>query len=312
MKIKANGLDIEVEDNLTDGDAPTRPALLLITGLGLQLTDWPSGFIDALRAAGYRVLRMDNRDAGLSTHLDHLGVPNLVWAGLQHRLGFTPRAPYTLEDMARDALGVLDERGIARCHVLGMSMGGMIAQRLALLAPQRVASLTSLMSSSGARGLPGPDPRILKALLGRPPSNSREAVAEHLVRLLTAIGSPDFRWPEPELRRRVLASLARSYRPAGTMRQLVAVVADSTRAALLPRIGVPTLVIHGKADPLVPYACGEDTARRIPGAQLVGIDGMGHDLPPGVVERVLAVLLPHLRAADAAAARATATPTPSP
>ena len=311
MKVKANGLDIEVEDSLADGDAPTRPALLLITGLGLQLTDWPSAFVQALRAAGYRVLRLDNRDAGLSTHLDHLGVPNLVWAGLQHRLGFTPRAPYTLADMARDALGVLDDRGIARGHVLGMSMGGMIAQRLALLAPQRVASLTSLMSSSGARGLPGPDPRILKALLGRPPSNSQEAVTEHLVRLLTAIGSPDFRWPEPELRRRVLASLARSYRPAGTMRQLVAVVADSTRAALLPRISAPTLVIHGKADPLVPFACGEDTARRIPGAQLVGIDGMGHDLPPGVVERVLAVLLPHLRAADAAA-RATATPTPSP
>ncbi|WP_296873267.1 alpha/beta fold hydrolase [Tibeticola sp.] len=310
MKIKANGIDIEVEDSLCDGDAPTQPALLLITGLGLQLTDWPSAFIDALRAAGYRVLRFDNRDVGLSTHLDTLGVPNLVWAGLQHRLGFTPRAPYTLEDMARDALGVLDACGITRAHVLGMSMGGMIAQRLALLAPQRVASLTSLMSSSGARGLPGPDPRILKALLGRPPSNSREAVTEHLVRLLTAIGSPDFRWPEPELRQRVLASIARSYRPAGTLRQLVAVVADTTRAALLPRITAPTLVIHGKADPLVPYACGEDTARRVPGARLVGIDGMGHDLPPGVVERVLAVLLPHLRAADAAAPRATETPSP--
>lgn len=305
MKIKASGIDIEVEDTLTDGDAPTRPALLLITGLGLQLTDWPGAFIDALRAAGYRVLRFDNRDVGLSTHLDHLGVPNLMWVGLQHRLGFTPRAPYTIEDMARDALGVLDACGIARAHVLGMSMGGMIAQRLALLAPQRVVSLTSLMSSSGARGLPGPDLRILKALLGRVPSNNHEALTELLVRLLTAIGSPDFRWPEPELRRRVLASLARSYQPAGTLRQLVAVVADSTRAALLPRITAPTLVIHGKADPLVPYACGEDTARRIPGAQLVGIDGMGHDLPPGVVERVLAALLPHLRAADAASSRAT-------
>lgn len=172
MKIKANGLELEVEDSGADGTQAERPVVLLISGLGLQLTDWPPALVQGLQDAGFRVVRFDNRDAGLSTHLDALGVPNLLWVGLQHRLGLKPRPPYTLEDMARDALGVLDALGIARAHVVGMSMGGMIAQRVALLAPERVLSLTSIMSSSGARGLPGPDSRILKSLLQRPPSGS--------------------------------------------------------------------------------------------------------------------------------------------
>jgi pimeloyl-ACP methyl ester carboxylesterase len=273
--------------------------VLLIMGLGMQLVHWPPAFVSALVDAGYRVIRFDNRDVGLSTHLDHLGVPNLVWAGLQHKLGFTPRAPYTLADMAQDALAVLDARGVARAHVVGVSMGGMIAQRLALAAPQRVASLTSIMSSSGARGLPSADPRIVKTLLSRPASAAPQDVLDHYVRLFTAIGSPDFRVPEAEMRDRILAGITRSYRPVGTMRQLLAVVADDQRAGELPRIACPTLVLHGHADLLVPFACGEDTARRIPGARLVGIPGMGHDLPPGVVTQLLSHLIPHLNGARA-------------
>jgi pimeloyl-ACP methyl ester carboxylesterase len=299
MKIKANGIEIELEDTGADGGQADRPVVLLIMGLGMQLVHWPPAFVSALVDAGYRVIRFDNRDVGLSTHLDHLGVPNLVWAGLQHKLGFSPRAPYTLHDMAQDALAVLDARGVARAHVVGVSMGGMIAQRLALAAPQRVASLTSIMSSSGARGLPSADPRIVKTLLSRPASAAPQDVLDHYVRLFTAIGSPDFRVPEAEMRDRILAGISRSYRPVGTMRQLLAVVADDQRARELPRIACPTLVLHGHADLLVPFACGEDTARRIPGARLVGIPGMGHDLPPGVVTQLLSHLIPHLDGARA-------------
>ncbi len=299
MKIKANGIEIELEDTGADGSQAARPVVLLIMGLGMQLVHWPPAFVSALVDAGYRVIRFDNRDVGLSTHLDHLGVPNLVWAGLQHKLGFSPRAPYTLHDMAQDALAVLDARGVARAHVVGVSMGGMIAQRLALAAPQRVASLTSIMSSSGARGLPSADPRIVKTLLSRPASAAPQDVLDHYVRLFTAIGSPDFRVPEAEMRDRILAGISRSYRPVGTMRQLLAVVADDQRARELPRIACPTLVLHGHADLLVPFACGEDTARRIPGARLVGIPGMGHDLPPGVVTQLLSHLIPHLNGARA-------------
>lgn len=299
MKIKANGIEIELEDTGADGGQADRPVVLLIMGLGMQLVHWPPAFVSALVDAGFRVIRFDNRDVGLSTHLDHLGVPNLVWAGLQHKLGFSPRAPYTLHDMAQDALAVLDARGVARAHVVGVSMGGMIAQRLALAAPQRVASLTSIMSSSGARGLPSADPRIVKTLLSRPASAAPQDVLDHYVRLFTAIGSPDFRVPEAEMRDRILAGISRSYRPVGTMRQLLAVVADDQRARELPRIACPTLVLHGHADLLVPFACGEDTAQRIPGARLVGIPGMGHDLPPGVVTQLLSHLIPHLDGARA-------------
>ncbi|MBX9613047.1 MAG: alpha/beta hydrolase [Burkholderiales bacterium] len=299
MKIKSNGMDIEVEDSGADGSQAGRPVVLLIMGLGMQLVAWPPAMVQSLLDAGYRVVRHDNRDVGLSSHLDHLGVPNLIWAGLQHKLGFTPRAPYSLSDMALDAIGVLDALGIARAHVVGVSMGGMIAQRVALAAPGRAQSLTSIMSSSGARGLPNPDPSVIKALLSRPASSSPADVVDHYVRLFTAIGSPDFTVPEADMRERILAGVERSFRPVGTLRQMLAVVADTGRADELPRITCPTLVLHGRSDPLVPYACGEDTARRIPGAKMVGIDGMGHDLPPGVVAHIMVHLLAHLQAAGA-------------
>ena len=299
MKIKANNIDIEVEDTGADGSQKGRPVVLLIMGLGMQLIAWPPALVQALVDAGYRVIRHDNRDVGLSQHLDHLGVPNLVWAGLQHRLGITPRPPYTLADMAQDALGVLDALKIKKAHIVGVSMGGMIAQRVAIAAPDRVLSLTSVMSSSGARGLPGPAAAVLKTLLSRPASTSPKDVADHYVNLYTAIGSPDFRVPEADLRERILAGVLRSYRPVGTMRQMMAITADSHRARELAQLRCPTLVIHGDADPLVPLACGEDTARRIPGARLEVVAGMGHDLPPPVVDAVVRVLIPHLKAAVA-------------
>jgi pimeloyl-ACP methyl ester carboxylesterase len=296
MKIRANGIDIEVEDSgagaASDGRA--RPVVLLIMGLGMQLVAWPPAMVQALVDAGYRVIRFDNRDIGLSQHFDHFGPPNLVWSTIKYRLRLAVKSPYSLRDMAADALGVLDALGIKQAHVVGVSMGGMIAQRVALAAPDRVLSLTSIMSSSGARRLPEAQPKVLRVLLGRPASAAAHDVAKHYVKLFQVIGSPGFALPEGELHNNILQAFKRSFHPAGSLRQTLAIVADSTRADQLQRITSPTLVLHGKADPLVPFACGEDTARRIPGARLVGVEGMGHDLPPGVVQRLLASLIPFL------------------
>jgi pimeloyl-ACP methyl ester carboxylesterase len=300
MKIRANGIDIEVEDtaeiNPQDTEAYTRPAVLLIMGLGMQLIAWPPQLVDELVDAGFRVIRMDNRDIGLSQHFDHLGKPNLLVAGIKYKLGLRLRPPYTLEDMAKDALGVLDALGVASAHIVGVSMGGMVAQRVAIAAPHRMLSLTSVMSSSGAKGLKQAHHDVTRVLLSRPASTELEAVADHYVRLYKAIGSPDFPTPEPEMRSRITRAVQRSYHPVGTLRQMVAIIADTTRAAQLSGITCPTLVLHGKADPLVPFEHGEDVARRVGGARLVGIDGMGHDLPPEPVSYILDALIPHLQA----------------
>jgi pimeloyl-ACP methyl ester carboxylesterase len=291
VKVRANGLGFEV-DATGPADAP---AVLLIMGLGMQLTAWPQDFVQPLVDAGYRVIRFDNRDCGLSDALDQLGVPNLMWESLKLRLGLPVRTPYRLHDLAADALGVLDALDVREAHVVGASMGGMVAQRVALAAPQRVLSLTSIMSTSGSRRLPGPRPEVLRALLSRPRDRSEEARVDHAVRFFQMIGSPGYPTPETVLRGRVRESIRRSYRPAGTARQLAAVAADTERPRELARVGARTLVLHGRDDPLVPVAAAEDTARRIPGARLVTIPGMAHDLPPGVVELLLQELLPHLR-----------------
>jgi pimeloyl-ACP methyl ester carboxylesterase len=230
--------------------------------------------------------------------MDHLGKPKVAWSMIRFHLGLGIHPPYPLADMAADALGVLDALGIAHAHVVGVSMGGMIAQRVAIAAPQRVLSLTSIMSSSGAKGLPGPRHDVLKLMMTRPAGAKEEAVVRHFQRLFHLIGSPAYPIPSEELAERIRHAFRRSYRPVGTLRQMLAVVADSERASELARITSPTLVLHGRADPLVPFACAEDTARRIPGAKLLAIDGMGHDLPAQAVQHVLAALQPHLLAAQ--------------
>ena len=295
MKVTANGLQIEVEDSATaDPSHRQRPVVLLIMGLGMQLISWPDYFVQPLLYAGYRVIRFDNRDSGLSTALDHLGKPNMAWTMMKYQMGMALHPPYSLSDMAQDSLGVLDALGIASAHVVGVSMGGMIAQHLAIEAPQRVSSLTSIMSSSGAKGLPGPQPQALRIMMSRPRDKSEESITQYGLQLLTAIGSPAYPTPEAELRQQIVKAYRRSQQPHGTLRQTVAVMADSARAALLGRIQCPTLVVHGHADPLVPFVCGEDTARRIPHAVLVGIEGMGHDLPPEPVRQIHEALIPRL------------------
>lgn len=298
MKIRANNIDIEVEDTGADGTQADRPVVLLIMGLGMQLVAWPPAMVDALVEAGYRVIRFDNRDIGLSQHFDHLRPPNLVWATLKLKLGLSLTPPYSLTDMAADAVGVLDALKVPAAHIIGVSMGGMIAQRMALIAPKKVLSLTSVMSSSGARGLPAAEPHVMRALFTRPAGKSLDDIVDHFVKLIKLIGSPGFPEAEHRTRERLTMALKRSYHPAGTLRQMIAIGADTDhRAKVLGGITAPTLVVHGKADALVPFACGEDTAKRIPGAKLVGVDGMGHDLPEGVVDRVLRHAIPHMRAA---------------
>ena len=302
MQIRANGIDIEVEDSgaALDARGRPRPVVLLIMGLGMQLIAWPPELVQGLMNAGYRVVRFDNRDAGLSQHFDALGMPKLLWTGLKFRLGWRIKPPYSVNDMALDALGVLDALDIEQAHLVGVSMGGMIAQRLALLAPVRILSLASVMSSSGARGLPEAEPQVTRAMFSRPAGKDMDAAIDHSVKVLKAIASPSFVLDEAQLREQVVTAARRSFYPQGIARQMVAVLADRERAAALIGVSAPTLVVHGQADPLVPFACGQDTARRIPGARLVGIEGMGHDLPPGVVSRLLDLLIPHF---DAAASR---------
>ena len=294
MKVTANSIQMEVEDSAPG--VSDLPVVLLIMGLGMQLVAWPPGLVRGLMNAGFRVIRFDNRDIGLSDKFDHLGVPNVLWQGLKYKLGLNIRAPYSLNDMALDAVGVLDALQIDKAHIVGVSMGGMVAQRVALRVHDRCLSLSSIMSSSGARGLPAATSAVTRLLLSRPSDKSLEAAIDHSVRLFKAIGSPAFPISDEDRRTAVTYGVKRSYHPHGILRQMMATVADSKRAAELSSITVPTLVVHGRADPLVPYVCGEDTARRIPGARLVGIDGMGHDLPPGVVERLLPLLTSHMQA----------------
>ena len=284
MQIVANGIGIEIDDQ----GLPAGEPLLLIMGLGMQLTGWPQALVQMLVSCGFRVIRMDNRDAGLSKNFDSAGAPSLVWSALRHTLHLNVSSPYSMVDMAEDARGVLDALGLQRAHVCGASMGGMIAQHLAAKHPQRVKSLTLMMTTSGARRLPQPGWRVQRALMSRPGGREPAAVVAHLQGVMDIIGSPAYP-PEPEhLRARLAAMVQRAWRPAGTARQLVAVAADGDRSALLPRIKAATRIIHGQADPLVPVAAGHDLAARIAGAVGDFIPGMGHDLPDA--------LLPHFAA----------------
>jgi len=281
MQLSANGISIEIEDE----GSPNGEPLLLIMGLGMQLTSWPAEMVQALVSRGFRVIRFDNRDAGLSQGFDHLGVPNLPLATMQHMLHWPVKAPYQLADMARDALGVLDALGVRSAHVCGASLGGMVAQHLAAEHPQRVRSLNLMMTTSGSRKLPQATLAARRVMLQRPRTNDLQGLLEHYANLFQVIGSPAYR-PDPDaFRERMLHNVQRAWRPAGTLRQLVAVAADGDRSPILGSIQAPTHVIHGEADPLIPVDNGRDLARRIAGATSDYITGMGHDLPLPLLPR---------------------------
>ena len=287
MQISANGIAIEVEDL----GKPTDEPLLLIMGLGMQLTAWHRGLVQQMLDQGFRVIRFDNRDVGLSQNFDGLGAPNLALAALQRLARWPVRSAYSLSDMADDAAGVLTALGLKSAHVCGASMGGMIAQQLALNHPERVRSLTLMMTDSGARGLPRPTLKVSAALLARPADPyDLDSLVDHYYRLFRLIGSPAYPGPEAWLRQVCADAVRRSNRPQGFARQLMAIAADTGRAAQLGRIKLPTLVLHGLADPLIPVAAAHDLAARIPGAQLELIEGMGHDLPEPLWPRFVAAI----------------------
>jgi pimeloyl-ACP methyl ester carboxylesterase len=249
------------------------PPVLLLMGLGTQMLGWPDGFCDVLVARGVHVIRSDNRDIGLSSHLSDAPAPDL--AAIFR--GDTSSASYTLSGMAGDTVGLLDALGLESAHLVGASMGGMIAQTVAIEHPDRVRSLTSIMSSTGDPSVGQATPQAMAALLS-PPATTRAEAIERTLAILRVIGSPGFELDEADVRWRTGLAFDRAHDPAGVSRQLAAISASGDRIAALRSVSVPTLVVHGADDPLVNVSGGRATARAIPGAELVVLDGMGHHL----------------------------------
>jgi pimeloyl-ACP methyl ester carboxylesterase len=271
------------------------PALLLVMGLGGQLIHWPDEVVAALCQQGYRVIRYDNRDVGLSTWMTPPGNANLTYEVLRYKLGLQVSAPYSLTDMADDALGLMDALQVRQFHVLGASMGGMIAQHLADQAPQRVESLTLIMTSSGAQGLPMPSPALLQLLAKRGAPN-RAAALEQQADLLAALGSPEVKDDRALLLQQAAASYDRAFNPEGVKRQILAILAEPSRVELLDRLRLPVLVVHGTADPLLPVMHGVHVAAHIRGSQLRLIPGLAHRFQEVFKAPLLAAVLPYLRA----------------
>ncbi|MBW6422180.1 alpha/beta fold hydrolase [Rhizobium sp. XQZ8] len=280
-----NGIQIAHEAFGREGD----PAILLIAGFGTQMIRWTDPFCIELASRGYRVIRFDNRDAGLSTHLAQLVPPDFGALVATLMSGQRPEVPYTLDDMAADAVGLLDALSIDRAHVVGRSMGGMIAQIMTSEYPDRILSLTSIMSSTGNPALPQAGPDVM-GLMMRPSPDPRDDEMGFLASSLAfarRIAGPGFAFDEEAHRALVLEEARRAYDPAGTARQIAAMAVAGDRRARLVTITAPTLVIHGKDDPLILPTCGEDTASSISGAELMLVEGMGHDLPAALYGRVI-------------------------
>lgn len=274
------------------------PAILLIQGLGMPAAMWPDVFVETLVAEGYRVVTFDNRDCGGSSRMVDAGVPDIARAMTRALLRRPVTAPYNLDDMAADTQVVLDAAGIERAHVVGVSMGGMISQVFAATRPQRVRTLTSIMSTTGnpRPGIALGKARALRALLKRPPSNPTiDQAVDHLLFVFGVIGSPGFQQHAAQLRPHFERVARRGLYPAGTSRQLAAILASGDRREMLHGITAPTLVIHGADDPLVRIAAGRDTAANIHGARLKIIPGMGHDFPPALMAGIAVMIAEHCR-----------------
>jgi pimeloyl-ACP methyl ester carboxylesterase len=287
-RARANGIELCYD---TFGD-PGAPPLLLIMGLASQMIAWPDEFCAALAARGYRVIRFDNRDIGLSTSFDSAGIPDIGAAFAAALQGKPVNAPYRLSDMAADAFGLLDALGIERAHVVGASMGGAIAQTMAIEHPERLQTLTSIMATTGAPGLPPPTPDAMAVLL-KAPVTTLEGYVESYAQTWKVLRAGSFPEDEALDRERAERLHARGLNPPGVARQLAAILASGSRKAALAGVRLPTLVIHGDADPLVPPACGVDTAESIPGARLVIVEGMGHALPVRLYGRIIDAIAAH-------------------
>jgi pimeloyl-ACP methyl ester carboxylesterase len=296
--VKANGLDIYYESH---GDAAAEP-ILLIMGLGAQMTRWSPDFIAALTAAGHRVVVFDNRDVGLSEKLDAAGPPDMKAVAGALMGGAAPPVAYTLQDMAADAAGVLDGLGIERAHIVGASMGGMIAQLVAADYPGKTLSLTSIMSTTGNPGLPRATPEAM-ARLNTPAPDPNTDLEGFLDSAVTGAKVMAQKYPPDEaaVRAQSLADFKRSYYPVGFQRQYAGIMASPDRRPKLKTITAPTVVIHGDADPLVPVAGGRDTAENIPGAELIIVEGVGHEIPTAVQDQFVAGILSAVKRAKVSA-----------
>ncbi len=274
---RANGIELAYDCFGAEDHDP----ILLVSGLGTHMIRWTDRFCAALAARGYRVIRYDNRDAGLSTHLDAAPVPDFGALVAALMAGERPEVPYTLGDLTADAVALLDALSIDRAHVVGRSMGGMIAQTLASGYPQRVLSLTSIMSSTGNPALPQADPGVMALMTGpKPdPATDPDGFVSHSLAFARRIAGTGAAFDETAHAALVREEVERAHDPQGASRQLAAMATAGDRRAQLKTIKVPTLVVHGTDDPLILPACGEDTAAAIPGADLLLVDGMGHDLP---------------------------------
>jgi pimeloyl-ACP methyl ester carboxylesterase len=296
---QVNGLRIEYE---TFG-SPSDPAMVLIMGLGGQMILWPDSFCRDLADAGHHVIRFDNRDVGLSSKVENARAPRLMRAGLASMLGLPVRAIYTLDDMARDTVGLMDALELDGAHLVGVSMGGMIGQIVAARYPRRVQSFTAVMTTSGNPRLPGPSLKLRLRLVKRPQLRDRESLIRYSMETWRLIGSPQYPTDERVLREKVERSHDRCLYPRGLANQTLAIIASGSRVPLLRRIEAPTLVIHGQDDPLIPVAAAHDLARHIPDARLEIIPGMGHDLPPPLLPRLSELIVGHTqRARERAAA----------
>ncbi len=291
--LKANGLQLAYDEF---GERK-HPAIILIMGLGTQMIAWPESFCVDLATQGFRVVRFDNRDIGLSEKLHDKGRPNLIRVALKQRFGLVNKVPYRLVDMATDTIGVMDALDIDAAHLVGISMGGMIAQTVAGHFPKRTLSLTSIMSSSGHRSLPSASVKVTRAVFKRPGEENEAAYLERALETWKLIGSPGYPVDEDVLKERMLTSYRRSYYPAGAARQATAIVASGDRVKLLKRIEAPTLVIHGKDDQLVPVACGIHTAEQVKESTLELFDGMGHNLPEALLPRFAELISAHAHTA---------------
>jgi len=294
VDLPQRGLHLEYESH----GSGRQPPVILIMGLGLQLVSWPQEFIDAIVDAGYRVIVFDNRDIGLSSAgplSAYTPPPRALLANLLHRT-FTP--PYRIADMAADTLALADALHIKRFDVIGVSLGGMIGQTLAARNPERIRSLTSMMSSAGPRTAPWPTPTLLWRFLQPPPKEGDfDAQLEHFVALMQALGHIRDRDELERVRERLARSLKRAYNPAGAARHLLAVMADPDRSEEVARIRCPTLIIHGTDDPLIPLPAAQHLARLLPHARLEVIAGLGHYLPAHALPELARLTIEHLRAA---------------
>ncbi len=280
-KLRANGIELEVEVT----GPPQGIPMLIVNGYASQMTSWPDEFHQAFSTQGFRVIRFDNRDVGLTQKFDGI-IPDMRAVAKAMAEGSKPDVPYTLNDMADDAVAMLDELGIQSAHISGASMGGMIAQLIALRHPHKTRSLISLMSTTSDPALPRSDPRAQEALMSKAPSEDKDAVVEHAVKTRLVIASPGFPEDQSAVRARFAMNYDRSYYPEGAIRQWAAVMASPPRTEMLKTLNCPTLVIHGDADILIKPEAGHHTAACVPGAELKIIEGWGHNMPIAAVSAI--------------------------